>query len=440
MVTYIQLDLLRAGRAEILVHFEDTPRLRQETPVEYSRTLTIELYDHNRVLRGQNSTRVPAGSTSGLVILTGFLGTLRDYGFPTDTYIIGVTVDGFYQPKDEFVTISTGCNTVEQMSLIVFRTGSLKVTIRSVNSQIPPLFRSWRYPDAPIRTEVRDQYGVETVASNFTRQIPSTQSVNLSVTGLRTGVYSIFVFTYGYVLAEPYYVSVMDGVVTDMAVNVVVGGELDLTVVLEKEGILTTVDTYPFSSRVPIRIEVLDALNQFVAANATYVSSDQSSFTFHLAGFRSYAGSYTDQRWVNYYDTTDGTLQRDYGLAAGSYTFIIYLPGFLQSETIVTAVLPAYGTSSVILHLDRLAHFFGHAYSFDKFDKLVPLNWVTVDAVGEKTSDFTPTLDGSFDLWLREGRYLVILSLDGYEFVTQEISLPSGSDIPIDFYLTPLFA
>ncbi len=62
----------------------------------------------------------------------------------------------------------------------------------------------------------------------------------------------------------------MDGAISDTAVNVVQGSVLDLTVVLEKEDVLTTIDTYPFSSRVPIRIEVLDAYGQFVAANATY--------------------------------------------------------------------------------------------------------------------------------------------------------------------------
>ncbi len=163
-----------------------------------------------------------------------------------------------------------------------------------------------------------------------------------------------------------------------------------------------------------------------------------STFNVTLAGFESYAGDYIDSRWVNYYDTTDGAFQTEYGLGPGSYTVIVFLPGFAQSEAIVTAELPVDGEASVILHLNRLAHFSGNVYSFNMFDELVPLNWATIDATGEKMYDFAPTLDGRFDMWLDEGHYLVICSLDGYEVVAREIDLPKGSDISIELYMNPL--
>jgi hypothetical protein len=431
----VQLEVQRTGVAEILVHFRD-PWSKSLTPVESDRTLTVALYDHNRELRAQNSTRVTAGSTSSLVVLTGFLGTLRDYGLPADTYLIGVTVTGFYQASDAFITLSL-CGAKGEMSLDMFKSGSLNVTIRSVDSQLPPVPRNWRYPGSPIKVEVRDRYGVEVVASNITRQRPLSQSVTLSVTGLRTGTYSIYVYTFGYIQSNNYIVSVTDGAVTDVAVNVVIGGELDLTVLLEKEDIPAVVDTYPFSPRVPVRVQVIDAYGQFTAANITFISPSQNLFNVRLAGFRNYAGSYSEQRWANYYDTTDGAQQNDYGLPAGSYTFLIYVPGYAQREEIVVT-LPQGGVSSVTLHLDRMAHFLGHVSSFNKFDEMVPLNWVTVDAIGDQTSGFTSTLDGSFDLWLEEGHYLIILSLDGYAAVSQEVSLPKGSDIPMEFYMEPL--
>ena len=435
--TRIQLDVRRAGRADILVHFKNFPQLKQATSVGSTRTVTIKLYDHNRVLRGQNSTNVSAEDSSSLVFLTGFLGTVRDYGLPMDTYIIGVSVNGFYQPSDAFVTIGD-CNGLAQVSLEVFRTGSLNVTIRSVDSEFPPVLRNWRYPDASIKMEVRDQYGVQIYAANSTRQSRSTQSVNLYVTGLRTGVYSIYVFTFGYVQPTLYFASVFDGAITDTAIDIVQGSVFDITVVLEKEDVFTTIDTYPFSSHVPVRVEALDAYNRFVAANVTYVSSTANMFDITLAGFRDYAGDYIDWRWVNYYDTTDGAVQRDYGLGPGAYTFAVYLPGFSQTETFVTAELPTDGTASIIFHLNRLAHFSGHVYSFNMFNELVPLNWAIIDAIGEKTHDFTSTLDGSFDMWLEEGHYLVICSLNGYQFTARDVYLAKGSDIPIDLYLQPL--
>jgi hypothetical protein len=447
-LTGMQLSVHRAGRAEVLVHFKDFAQLKKETPVESARTVTVALYDLNLVVWAQNSTRVPARSNSSLVTLTGPLGTARDYGLPMGTYVIGVTVNGFYQPSDAFITIGD-CNARSQASLEVARTGSLNVTICSVNSQKPPMLKKWGYPGATIRMEVRDYYGTKVFASNSTRQGPSPNpfspqspfnaSVMLSVTGLRTGTYSIYVFTYGYIQPTRYYALVTDGSMSDTTVNVVQGGTLEVTIVLKKQDILTTIDTYPISkSRVPIRIQVLDAYNQFVAANASYVSPKSSMFRFQqLAGFSSYAGSYYERRWVNYYDTTNGALQRDYGLGAGSYTLIVYLPGFLQSET-VTAVLPKDGNASVIFHLDRLAHFSGYVSSFDMYDKSVRLNWATVNAIGQKTHDFTPTLDGSFDMWLEKGRYLVTWSLSGYQLSVRDVYLPNGSDVQIDLQLTPL--
>jgi hypothetical protein len=437
--TRIQLDVHKSGRAEILVNFKNFPELKQATSVDSTRAVTIKLYDHNRVLRAQNSTNVSAGDSSGIVILTGFLGTQRDYGLPMDTYIIGATVNGYYQPSDAFVSVG-GCNSKEEVSLEVIRTGSLKVTILSVDSQRPSVLRNWRYQDATIKMEVRDQYGVQIYASNSTRQNSSNHNVTLSVTGLRTGMYSIYVFTFGYIQTSSYFVFVKDGATSDTVVKIVQGGLLDLTVILEKEDVLTTIDTFPFSSEeeVPIRIQVLDAYQRFVAANATYVSSNENTIDFRLAGFKDYAGNYIDWRWVNYYDTTDGAVQRDYGLDAGSYTFIVYLPGFSQSETYVTAQLPVDGVSSVVLRLNRLAHFSGSIYSFNMFDELVPLNWVTVDIAGETMQDYTSTLDGSFDMWLEKGDYLVMCSLDGYAPTAVQLSLPKGADISIELYLEPL--
>jgi hypothetical protein len=72
------------------------------------------------------------------------------------------------------------------------------------------------------------------------------------------------------------------------------------------------------------------------------------------------------------------------------------------------------------------------------FDELVPLNWVTVDIVGETMQDYTSTLDGSFDMWLEKGDYLVMCSLDGYAPTAIQVSLPKGADISIELYLEPL--
>jgi hypothetical protein len=438
----IQLSVHRAGWAEVLVHFKHFPENKQASPpaLESAKTVSVTLYDSYQVARGQNSTRVPVGSTSGLVILTGALGSQRDYGFPTDTYFVGVSVNGFYQPSYARVSIAD-CNARSQVSVEVFKTGSLNVTVYSINSQRPSTLKNWAYAreGASISMQVRDRYGVKTYASSSARQRADAQNVTFSVTGLRTGNYSIYVFTYGYVQLTRYFVFVTDGAWSDTAVYIVQGSTLDLTIILRKENILTPPDTYPFSQhRVPIRIEVFDAYNRFVAATAAYVSPMESTFSFSLAGFRNYAGSYCERRWVNYYDTTSGAIQRDYGLSTALHTFVVYMPGFSQRKTGITVMLPKDGAASVIINLDRLAHLSGRVDSVNMFDESVSLNWVTVDAVGEKTHDFTFTLDGYYDMWMEKGRYLVIWSLGGYEFAVKDMYLPEGSDVEVDVFLNPL--
>lgn len=46
--------------------------------------------------------------------------------------------------------------------------------------------------------------------------------------------------------------------------------------------------------------------------------------------------------------------------------------------------------------------------------------------------------DGYYEIWVKEGRYLVICSLNGYEASTKEASLPKGSDVQLDFRLNPI--
>lgn len=431
-VSQIEFDIYRAGRAEILVHFKDFPQ-GHETPLEFSKRLTVQLYDHNAILRGQNSTRIDAGSTSSSVIIAGFLGTLEDYGLPPGTYDVRVTVEGYYQPSDFFLTISD-CSSISQASLEVVKTGSISLTIYSVNSQSPPQPQIWKYPGSSIRVEVRDQYEALIYKIAYGRQTSSTTNVNIFATDLRTGIYSIYIFTLGYYQKAPYQISIIDGVTTDRRLDIIIGSTINLNIILEKEDIPAPIDTYPFSSRVPVRIMVYDDLDNLFAANATYIPAEYSNFNIQLKGFSSYAGE-TSWRWNNYYDTTDGSIQSDYGIKPGLYRIIIWIPGYSQENILIMTTVPESGSSSITMVLHRLAHLSGTVTSLNMFGESVPLNWAIVDAIGSEISDFAPTMDGHYDTWLEEGSYLLICSIDGYEPVTKEVSLSKGSDVPIDFQL-----
>ena len=433
-VSQIEFDVYRAGRAEILIHFKDFPQ-GAETPVNFSKTVRVELYDYNAILRGHDSTRVDAGKSSSSIIISGFLGTLHDYGLPPGIYEVVVTVEGYYQPSDFFITISD-CNSTSQASLEVVKTGSISLTIYSVNSQSPPQPQIWKYPGSSIRVEVKDQYEALIYKIAYGRQTSSSNNVSIFATDLRAGIYSIYISTFGYYQEYPYQISVIDGVTTDRRLDIIIGSTINLNVILEKEDIPAPIDTYPFlnESKVPVRIMVYDDLDNFVAANATYIPAEYPNFNIQLIGFRSYAGK-TSWRWNNYYDTTDGSIQSDYGIKPGLYRIIIWIPGYSQENILIMTTVPESGSSSITMVLHRLAHLSGTVTSLNMFGEVVPLNWAIVDAIGSETSDFAPTMDGKYDTWLEEGNYLLICSLDGYETATKEVPLSKGSDVPIDFQL-----
>jgi hypothetical protein len=432
----VEFDVERSGRADILLHFKDFAQ-GQVIPVEFPLRVSVGLYDRDAILRGQNYTFVEPGKNSANVIVTGFLGTLRDYGLPAGTYQVVVTADGFLQYYDFYLTISDCALT--SVSFDVIQTGSLILSVRSVNSQSPAQPQNWLYPDANIRVEILDQYQGLVYKTSSSRQTPLTSNADFSITGLRAGTYIIHVYTFGYFQKNISIVHIADGITSDMTVDVVIGGAVDVSVILFKEDLpIHAGETYPFSStRVPFRVELYDAQDQFVAANATYIPADATTFSLRLNGFRNYAGN-PALRWVNYYDATDGAFRTEYGLPPGSYWAVAYLPGFSQGKTIEMVTVQPSGRSSIVMDLNRLAHLSGDVTSLNMFGESVTLNWAIVDAIGSETKDFAPTLDGHYDMWLEEGRYLLFASLRGYETSTMQTSLSKGSDQQINFKLTPI--
>ncbi|MEM3060821.1 MAG: carboxypeptidase regulatory-like domain-containing protein [Candidatus Bathyarchaeia archaeon] len=432
----VQFDLHRVGSVEVVVYFKDSRGAA--SPVPSTSTLSVSLYDQNDVLRGENSTRVAQGATDGKVVITGFIGTLRDYGLPQGTYTVEATMSGYYQPNDVLITLSGGCSSHLNMSLLMLRTGTLKITVRSVNWQTPPKLLDWAYPGSPLRIEIRDEYGLDIVATHITQQRFASSTVTANITGLRSDMYSIFIFTPGYYQPSPYRIPVFDGATTDLAVNVIKGGVIELELQFMKEGMFSTIDTYPFAPLAPLRVEIYDELElQFVGANITHIPCDRTTFTIRLIGFKTYAGN-PALRWVNYYDTTDSSLQRDYGLSKGRYSLKVYLPGYEQPLTTITN-LPAGGEASVVLKLERLGHLFGNVYGLNMYDEAIPLSWVTVDARSPELLIWTPTLDGYFEMWLQRGSYLVVFTLPGYEAISKEVFVGDGAETSLNiFYMEPL--
>jgi len=474
----IDILLEKTGTLNVKVHFMDsTQMMLRENEARFNGTLIVEAYNLDEEMRARNSTRVittvdnPIKTAS--VELTGLFNSSRDYGLPPGEYIIFarlapprvplfladffhpyyVSVGGVYlpsvyrySPTGHRVTIGEGRN---EISFYVLLQGGLNLTIYPVTPQKPFNIAAWKHPESAINVEiwvVRDGYVVEQYGSFRLQQklLQKNEAVNASIIGLDDGTYSIRVRTYGYVQEREVFFSVRRGEIADISAYVVTGGEIKITLVFQKQRILDKIDTYESyldssNPRVPVRFEIYDSQMQFKGADATYIPNANvpTVFSTLIAGFEAYYGN-NATRWINYYDTTDGSRQRDYGLVSDWYTLEVYVPGYYQKSDPVIEVRRG-GETSIIILLERMAHLYGNVTTFNTyFANYTRISWVNVDAIGEEMTIRSCTMDGFFEMWLVPGSYLVVFSLPGYQDRSVRLSMPEGSDVQVDFQLLPL--
>jgi hypothetical protein len=315
--------------------------------------------------------------------------------------------------------------------------GILTLTLRSINWQTPPQKVPWEYPSATIRIEAIGSLGQIYVAN--AKQLPDpTDPTKTTFTGagLPTDTYLVRVYTVGYIQTKDYRVSVSFDSVSDMTIDLVKATKIEVTMIFRTEGLVAPPnDTYRYNhEEIPARIEVYDSFGVLVGANATYVPANESSPAVELVGFRAYAGN-PCSRWVNYYDTTDGALQKDYGLPPGTYQLLVWVPGYAQAQTAILSTTPG-STVGITLWLDRLAHVNGTISGLDMYEDLIPLSWATVTAYGPILTA-TSSLDGFYEMWIVNGTYTLGVSSLGYETQGIEIRASMAWEIPVDFDLRP---
>ena len=444
----IELPLEKTGIMNVTIHFRDSYQV-QQSPVPFSGKLTVEAYDIDDMLRASNSTFVEAGKDSASVELTGLLNTTRDYGLPQGTYTISASFQGYIQPiergrvrAEHKVTIGDGRS---ETSFYMLLLGRLNLNIFSINWQRPFSSVNWAYPGSSITFEIRNVYSLEVYKVYSTVKITQPEnapSVNgLTVTGLDDGTYSVHVFTYGYIQEKSSFFSVRKGEIADISVFMTKGVEIGITLVFQKQRILDSIDTYKIDwrfnwSRVPVRFEIYDSKAQFVGADTAYVNSSAKVFSSTIAGFKSYYGN-PAARWANYYDTTDGVAQKDYGLKPDLYTIEVYVLGYHQQSD-PTIDLRNARYVSVAIVLQRMGHVSGMVHAFNTmYEKYTRISWVSVDALGEYTTLRTCSLDGFYELWVNPGSYLMIFSLPGYQTKSLRMHVTEGSDIPRNLELLP---
>jgi hypothetical protein len=414
----VPFDLWRSGQFIVTVHFL--------SPTPMSGRLTLDAYPLDGTISGSNSTVVPEGSLTWTMAITG----KRDYGLPSGTYIIEASFRGYVQTSVPQATIGESCSATT-LGLEMGTAGALVITLRSINWQTPPQEVSWEYPDATMRLEVMNSMG--DVYIGTAQQQADTSVIIANVTDLPADTYLARVYTLGYVLTRDYAVSVSLGSVSGITINLLKTTKIQITLVFRTAGLIAPVDTYPYDlTQVPVRIEVYDTFGVLAGANATYVPLGESNSTVDVVGFRDYAGN-PCLRWVNYYDTTDGSLQKDYGLPPGTYQVLVWVPGYVQAQTAILSTTPG-STAGVTLYLDRLAHVYGNIRGLNMYEDMIPLSWATVTAYGPILTA-TSSLDGFYEMWIVNGTYALGVSSPGYETQGVEIHVSMAWETPVDFDL-----
>jgi hypothetical protein len=426
----VPFDLWRSSQFSVTVHFVDVTGSASPTPKDG--TLTLEAYALDGGIEGYNRTSVPKGSTSSTMMITG-----KNYGLPSGTYFIKASFPGYSQALYPEATLGEGCSTT-RLSFNMVRSGLLNITLRSINSQTPPQNVTWEYPNATIRIEA---IGSEQVYSGTAMQNTAISeppyAVSANITGLPPDTYLIRAYTVGYIQTRDYHVSMSFGGMSDIQIDLVEATRLNVTLTFRKEGLVAPIDACARcnSIQVPVRIEVYDSLGVLTGANITHIPANADSSSVEVVGFRDYAGN-PCVRWVNYYDTTDGSRQTDYGLPPGTYTVYGWVPGYAQAQTMTFSTTMSTANETLDLYFDRLAHVNGTVRGLDMYDNLIPLSWATVTAYGP-TLTATSSLDGSYEMWIVNGDYTLGVSYPGYETQGVEIRVSMAWETPVDFNLTP---
>jgi hypothetical protein len=438
----VSLDLWRSGWFQVTVFFRNSEN-GHTAPTPVGDVLTLNAYQLDGTLRGSNSTFVPEGSQTWTMEITGILSEFRtmgrltrasggDYGFPSGTYMIEASFPGYVQTLIPEVAIGEGCSSTS-LGLNLVRGGALQIMVRSINSASPPQEVSWQCPGATMRIELTGSRG--DVYTGTAQQLADASETTANVTELPADTYLVRAYTVGYIFSGDYSVSVSLGSVSGIAVDLLRATKIEITLQFRTAGETAPIETYLYDlTHVPVRIEAYDTLGLLAAANATYILSGVSNCTVDVVGFQDYAGN-PSTRWVNYYDATDGSSHKDYGLPAGTYLIIAWVPGYVQAET---ATLSTNLTSigAMTLSLDRLAHVYGSIRGLNMYGDSIPLSWATVTAYGPTLTATTST-DGSYDMWIVNGNYTVGVSSRGYVGQETEIQVSMGWQAPVDFDLRP---
>jgi hypothetical protein len=470
--THSDIRLIRSGFIKVTVHFMDLVGNLNSTGTQINGTLTVQVFDQTGILRGSNTTAVPAGSYNASLEIVGN-SEVRSFGISSllpssggllpgvyhiyATFTSSPSFTGFanvgirtlyYQLSDYAVNVGLSSRTTVNIpafvSLLMFKGGGIALTLYSVDVENPRVPKLWSFPGAVINLKIIDSFG-NIYRANAT-QLPATNGTKIPFfySGLLTDEYQILVQTVGYSQVLLTKVHVVLGGNSDVAVWMIQRPQINMTLVFKTEGIFSPIDSrLPYAQPInhldetPIRIEVFDLQGNFVGAEIGYIpnptnSNPTTSASFLLAGFDKYYGD-PKEIWSGFYDSTDASSQDPGGFSAGKLMILVWVDGYYQSEPQTYVTLGERGNASLIVTMERASRVSGIIAGPDYYDEGRPLSWVTVDV---EPGDYTTfSLDGFYQVWVPGGTYGIGFSAPGYSRQTMSIVVPSGSDLRFDVWL-----
>ncbi|MEM3061360.1 MAG: hypothetical protein QW265_03020 [Candidatus Bathyarchaeia archaeon] len=451
--SFVQFSLEKSSWLDVVINLKEKKFASGNSPSPRDHVLVLEAYDLAGRLKARNFTFVSAGDEQAFLSLTGFRDLyetfkIYDSGLLPDTYLIKAYMAEYLQEETIKATVA-GCSSSVQVSLGMFKASILKVTFTSIEWQNPPRITNWTFPGKNMTIRFFDKAGKD--YGTIYIQQPASSSITLEYWGidyyrltksllpyylllhdesLPSGTYLIKVNTLGYVQQEDFLIEGLEGAVSDRNFRLVKGAVIEATILFKKEKMFVPASSMEDLS---IRIELFDDAGNFVGANISYVPCMNKTFTIALYGFESYAGN-PAKRWVNFYDTTDGVMQLDYGLPSGKYRIKVLVPGYEQNLEVFTEVKISH-RASVIFELDKLAYVAGWIRGFNYLDELVNLSWASVSASSNGNYVETATLEGFYELWLESGNYSIITAMPGYQTEFRRIYVGDASINEINIIL-----
>ncbi|MEM3072519.1 MAG: carboxypeptidase-like regulatory domain-containing protein [Candidatus Bathyarchaeia archaeon] len=373
-----------------------------------------------------------------------------------------------YFQLDELKATAGGiCTSRTEVSLPLVKGGGFNVTLYAVDWEKPIVNRNWNHPYSPIKIDIYDERG-SLMDSLYGYQPPpeplrpSTVSISTEgfvtinnvafftrAIGLKTGRYMLKIYTYGYLqdpLHDPLLVQVSLGDISDTRANLVKGARIELTLIFKTEGLMDPINNKLEYARplngldaTPLRVELFDEEGELSAATVTYIPAGVEAFQVTLEGFLSYYGN-PRLLWTNFYDTTDGSRQNDYGIEEGSYLIRVTVPGYLQpillSVEVNSGPVKSRPTVSVVQSLERMGYLKGHVIWVNWCGRAYPLSWAAVTAYStDGMEGYTYTLDGDYEMWLPSGDYDFGLSHPGFKdtYFEKGLHIGPGSVTTLNF-------